>query len=70
MKRWGARRFPVLRAAPPNPAAAPAPGGVDANGVPVPPLPGSGPAPLRYVVGQERLDVVARIELTSVRPPR
>lgn len=45
-------------------------GGVDANGVPVPPLPDKGPPPLRYVVGQERLDVVARVELTSVKPPR
>ncbi len=55
----------------PNPAAATAAanGGVDANGVPVPPLPDKGPPPLRYVVGQERLDVIARIELASVRPP-
>ena len=52
------------------PPAAPAVGGVDANGVPIPPLPDKGPPPLRYVVGQERLDVVARIELASVRAPR
>ena len=52
----------------PTPAA-PAPGGTDANGVPVPPLPDKGPAPLRYVVGQERLDVIARIDLVSVKPP-
>ena len=56
--------------APSSIAAPAAPGGVDANGVPIPPLPDKGPPPLRYVVGQERLDVTARLELTSVRPPR
>ena len=57
----------------PNPAGAPgapAAGGVDASGVPIPPLPDKGPPPLRYVVGQERVDVTARIELASVKPPR
>ncbi len=34
-----------------------------------PPLPDKGPPPLRYVVGQERLNVVLRIELTKVTPP-
>ena len=53
-----------------NPANGPAAPAVDASGAPVQPLPGSGPPPLRYVVGQERLDVTARIELASVKPPR
>ena len=53
----------------PTPTGAPASGGgFDGNGVPVPPLPDKGPAPLRYIVGQERLDVTARIELASVKP--
>ena len=54
---------------PAAPAPGPVPGGVDANGVLNPPLPDKGPPPLRYVVGQERLDVLARIELASVLPP-
>ena len=57
-----------------NPADPNAPG---APGAPVttpvdpnaPPLPDKGPPPLRYVVGQEKLDVVLRIELTKVAPP-
>ena len=53
-----------------NPAGGPAAPAVDASGAPVQPLPASGPPPLRYIVGQERLDVVARVELASVRPPR
>ena len=53
-----------------NATAPAAPAGVDANGVPVPPLPDKGPPPLRYVVGQERLDVTLRVDLASVRPPR
>lgn len=48
---------------PPAPTA-----GMDANGVPAPALPDKGPPPLRYIVGQERLDVTARIELASVKP--
>ncbi len=56
-----------------TPGAAPAAGaggsGLDANGVPIPALPDKGPPPLRYVVGQEKLDVVARIDLASVKPP-
>ena len=51
----------------------PAPGAVPVPGVPpdpnAPPLPDKGPPPLRYVVGQERLDVILRIELTQVTPP-
>ena len=53
-----------------NPVGGPAAPAVDATGAPVPPLPASGPPPLRYVVGQERLDVTARIELASVKAPR
>ena len=34
------------------------------------PLPEKGPPPLRYVVGQEKLDVIVRIELAKVAPPR
>lgn len=51
---------------PPGPTPAPtAPG---PNGEPNPPLPEKGPPPLRYIVGQEHLDVVARIELARVVP--
>lgn len=34
------------------------------------PLPEKGPPPLRYVVGQEKLDIVMNIELVHVQPPR
>ena len=34
------------------------------------PLPEKGPPPLRYVLGQEKLDVVMRVELTRVAPRR
>ena len=50
------------------PAAAEPPG-TDQNGVPVPPLPKKGPAPLRYVVGLEKLDADLRIELVKIAPP-
>ena len=54
-------------------ATEPTPGTGSANAVsPDPnaaPLPEKGPPALRYVVGQERLDVTLRIELTSVAPP-
>lgn len=53
----------------PNPAPGVAATGLDANGVPIPPLPDKGPPPLRYVVGQEKLDVTARIEIASVKAP-
>jgi hypothetical protein len=42
---------------------------VDQNGVPVQPLPEKGPPPLRYVVGLEKVDVAARIDLVQVAPP-
>ena len=51
------------------PISAPAPTAPEPGGVPNPPLPEKGPPPLRYVVGQEHLDVVARIELAKVAPP-
>ncbi len=51
---------------PPPPASTPA---ADQNGVPVPPLPDKGPAPLRYVVGLEKVSVVLRIDLVKVAPP-
>ena len=51
-------------------AAAPAePPSADQNGVPVPPLPKKGAAPLRYIVGLEKLDVELRIELVKIEPP-
>ena len=50
------------------PAAAEPPS-ADQNGVPVPPLPKKGPAPLRYVVGLEKLDADLRIELVKIAPP-
>jgi hypothetical protein len=53
---------------PEPPPAGPPP--VDQNGVPVQPLPEKGPPPLRYVVGLEKLDVAARIDLVQVAPPR
>jgi hypothetical protein len=62
----GANSFPGRPAEPP-PAGPPA---VDQNGVPVQPLPEKGPPPLRYVVGLEKLDVAARIDLVRVAPPR
>ena len=51
----------------PAPAGAPAaaPGAAPADQ----PLPEKGPAPLRYVVGQEKLDVLMNIELLRVLPP-
>ena len=60
-----------------NPAGAPAPtAGAPAPAAPAgapdpnaPPLPDNAPPQLRYVVGQERLDVILRIELTTVAPP-
>ena len=52
---------------PPGPT--PAPTAPSPDGVPNPPLPEKGPPPLRYVVGQEKLDVIARIELARVEPP-
>lgn len=56
------------------PDAAPAPGVVaptvaDPSNPNAQPLPDKGPPPLRYVVGQEKLDVVLRIELAKVMPP-
>jgi LAS superfamily LD-carboxypeptidase LdcB len=39
----------------------------DASGQP---LPEKGPPPLRYIAGQEKVDVLAYIELTKVAPPR
>lgn len=45
--------------------AAPAP---EANPTAGEPLPEKGPPPLRYVVGQEKIDVIARIELARVVP--
>ena len=55
----------------------PIPGGAGVPSAPSPdvnvasgePLPEKGPPPLRYVVGQEKLDVVARIELAKVNAP-
>ena len=55
---------PARAVDPVTPAAPVAP--VDPN---APPLPDNTPPPLRYVVGQERLNVVLRIELTKVAPP-
>ena len=52
-----------------QPSDSPAPTAPGPGGVPNPPLPEKGPPPLRYVVGQEKLDVVARIELARVAPP-
>ena len=49
-------------------SAAPAPASAEAN--PGEPLPEKGPPPLRYVVGQEKIDAVARIELAKVAPLR
>lgn len=77
MDKGPSRNEGVVPGAPAAAGAAPAPGtapaaagsGVDANGVPVPALPTNAPPPLRYVVGQERLDVTARIELAIVKPP-
>ena len=53
----------LAAAAPPPGAAATPP---DPN---APPLPEKGPPRLQYVVGQERLNVTMRIELTKVTPP-
>ena len=53
----------------PGAPSTPAPTAPDPNGVPNPQLPEKGPPPLRYVVGQEKLDVTARIELVKVSPP-
>ncbi len=47
----------------------PAPTAPGPNGEPNPQLPEKGPPPLRYVVGQEKLDVIARIEMAKVLPP-
>lgn len=44
--------------------------GPDANAASGEPLPEKGPPPLRYVVGQEKLDIVARIELAKVNAPQ
>ncbi len=62
MDKGPARAVVTDPAAPGAPGAAP----VDPN---APPLPDNAPPPLRYVVGQERLNVVLRIELTKVAPP-
>ena len=53
----------------PAAAAAPEPPSADQNGVPVPPLPKKGSAPLRYIVGLEKIDADLRIELVKVEPP-
>ena len=51
-------------------AATPAePPAADQNGVPVPPLPKKGSAPLRYIVGLEKIDAEMRIEIVKVEPP-
>ena len=52
-----------------TPPASPPPTAPGPNGEPNPSLPEKGPPPLRYIVGQEKLDVVARIELAKVAPP-
>ncbi len=49
-------------------ASTPAPTAPGPDGVPNPPLPEKG-APLHYVVGQEKLDVTARLDLIRVQPP-
>ena len=49
-------------------ASTPAPTAPEPGGVPNPPLPEKGD-PLRYVVGLEKLDVVARLDLLRVQPP-
>ena len=46
----------------------PAPTAPGPDGVPNPPLPEKG-VPLRYIVGQERLNVVARLDIVRVQPP-
>ena len=55
-----------------NPQGAPPPSGppgLDKNGVPIPQLPAKEAAPLRYVVGLEKIDADMRIELVKVTPP-
>ena len=52
-----------------EPAPGTAPAGAASSDPNAAPLPDKGPPPLRYVVGQERLDVTLRIELASVAPP-
>lgn len=64
MDKGPARALPNVPITDPNAPAAAAP--TDPN---APPLPDKGPPALRYVVGQEKLNVVLRIELTTVMPP-
>ena len=53
----------------PDPAGGPGPGPGAPADPNAPPLPDKGPPRLQYVVGQERLNVILRIELTKVAPP-
>ncbi len=59
----------VLASATPDPNAPPAVSAASPVDPNAPPLPDKGPPPLRYVVGQEKLNVILRIELTRVTPP-
>ena len=67
MDKGPARSEPTV-AAPAAPNAPPAPEATPADPN-APPLPDKGLPALRYVVGQEKLNVVLRIELTRVSPP-
>ena len=58
----------TLETAPGVPGA-PVPGAAAPTDPNAPPLPEKTAPALRYVVGQERLDIILRIELTSVAPP-